>query len=285
MATMAMVLGVAAAALLAGAGNTFVTKLLITAVDCAPECAPAGAPAGAPVPFSKPIFTTLLAFSGMAASGLYYVVRHLWRRRSGGGGGGGGEALLLGAGGADGDDTDDSAEAKLPPPAAPAVVAVAGVVSRYRPLAVPSLLDVAATALQATASLFIPAAVNAVLRGSILLFTAAANRALGVRDGRAGRLEWAAIGVSMTGVALVGLSSVLNSGSGGDAGGGGGGGAATTAAALSPASAAAVGVGLALLSNAVQGVQVGKSMLMMRRAARARRQSGRRVPVARCCAR
>jgi hypothetical protein len=123
---------------------------------------------------------------------------------------------------------------------------------RYRPLAVPACLDVTATALQASASLFIPAAVNAVLRGSILLFTAVANRVFGVRDGAADRREWAAIGVSMTGIVLVGISSVLNSGSAASSDCNSGG----EASSLSPAASAVVGVSLALLSNAVQAVQV-----------------------------
>ena len=283
----AVVMGVAAAALLFGGGNTFTTKVLITAMPCDASCA-AGSSTTLGVSFNKPIFSTLIAFGGMAAGLFYYAARWAAGRykrqyhKLGSLGDGGTysvdtAATLLdssSSGYANDDDDGRGRAVKLEKVGSGSGVAatslssgstfpaLAGtVVARYRPLAVPACLDVTATALQAAASLFIPAAVNAVIRGTILLFTAAANRVFGVRDGAANRREWAAIGFSMIGVCLVGLSSVLNSNvnnkssdsgssiSGGSSGSG-------PSLGMSPAAAAVLGVFLALLSNVVQGVQV-----------------------------
>lgn len=241
------VLSVSALALLLGAGNTFTTRFLITALPCDASCAPPGAAAGARVSFDKPVFTALLAFAGMAASGLWYLrgclrgaERDSGRQRlpseDADTGGGSGEYKLLALSGA---------------PTASSCVAVA---QRYRPLALPAMLDVMATILQAAASLFIPAAVNAAVRGSILLFTALANRMLGVRDASAGSSEWRALGVSVLGVGLVGLASILNSGQGG---------ASTSTSSLPPIAAAVLGVSLALASNVVQAVQVAYETLYL----------------------
>ena len=233
------VLAVAGLALLFGAGNTFTTKVLITALPCEPHCAPPGAAAvGTPVPFNKPIFTALVAFAGMAASGAYYLVHclrgHVRRQRLGSHSSEeGGLAKMLMA-----------PAIAAPAAGAPCTQGAGAVFSRYRPLALPAALDVTATCLQAAAALFIPAAVNAALRGSILVFTALANRAMGVRDASASARELRAMGLSVLGVTIVGLSSVLNGSS------------APTATGLSPASAALLGVALALASNVVQAVQV-----------------------------
>lgn len=237
----ATVMAVAAAALAFGSGNTFVTKLLITGIGCDSSCAATGPNSGSTASFNKPIFSTLVAFGGMAAGVLYYVVKYLQARYGSKARVETKEALL------EGDFSDAKAAHQSDDAVGGLKILARAAFVRYRPLAVPAVMDVFATALQAAASLFIPAAVNAVLRGTILLFTAVANRVMGVRDAGASRREWTAIGISMCGVGLVGLSSVLNNA---DTGG------TDSAIALPPAAMAAVGVSLALLSNVVQAVQV-----------------------------
>ena len=240
-APLTVVLSVACVALCLGAGNTFLTRVLITALPCASSCAAAGAPAGSRVAFNKPVFSALVAFCAMASSALYYVARALMGARQARGG----EEL---------DDGDDGGIQLLAPPAsaadtattaaaAPPPTSARPLLTRYRPLALPALLDVAATVLQAAAALFIPGAVNAALRGSVLAFTAGANALLGVRDASAGAREWRALALCIAGVTIVGLSAVL-----------GGGGAADA-----PASGGwpvLLGVALALASNVVQATQV-----------------------------
>jgi hypothetical protein len=76
------------------------------------------------------------------------------------------------------------------------------------PILIVSALDVATVGLQAVASLFLPAAINSAMRGTLLLVTAALGRLLHVFDGGAGRVEWAGICVSTLGALGVGAVHV-----------------------------------------------------------------------------
>jgi len=133
--------------------------------------------------------------------------------------------------------------------AAAAGAGCCGCARRYAPLALPTLLDLLATALQGAAVLFVSAGVAAGLRGSLTLFAALAARCSGRgRDAGASRLEWAGISLAALGAGGVGLSAYLDADSGASGGGGGGGGGGSVGVAL--------GVTLSLLSNLAQGVQV-----------------------------
>lgn len=78
------------------------------------------------------------------------------------------------------------------------------------PILIISVLDVATVGLQAVASLFLPAAINSAMRGTLLLVTAVMGRLLGVFDGGAGRVEWSGIGVSTLGSLGVGAVHVAS---------------------------------------------------------------------------
>jgi hypothetical protein len=111
----------ACVALLAGAANSFTTKVLMV-TPCDSSCSQSPSPSPSSTPFAKPVFSTALAFAAMALSLLWPLARCLCcggrgqqgGRTSGGSGstggstaGGGGElrsglsALLLEDGGAD----------------------------------------------------------------------------------------------------------------------------------------------------------------------------------------
>lgn len=118
---------------------------------------------------------------------------------------------------------------------------------RYVCLAVPAGLDVVATAMQAAAMLFISAAMNATMRGSLLLFTALASAVMGVSDSHTWLIEKCGIGGVMAGVFAVGAVGVLASGAvAGE----------LPFPTLSPAVAAAIGISLSVASNIVMASQI-----------------------------
>ena len=199
---------VAAVALLFGAGNTMLTRFLMAA-PCPAQCG-----AG---PLAAPLYTTLLAFLAMALSLLSPALACCcaWRSR--------GYAPLTASA----------------PPRAP-------LLRRCLPLLLPTLLDALATALQAASCVFISAGSSSAMRGSLLLFTAAAGVATGEAPGRA---EWVGIWLSTAGAALAGASALLDPSSSTAI-------ASPTAPALSPPLAVAAGIALATASNAAQGAQV-----------------------------
>jgi hypothetical protein len=289
MAGWLLVLGTAVLALVSGAANSLTNKVLYD-TDCAAACEPA-------LPgFQKPIYATLIAFAGMATSLLIWAAQAAQRWRSGrrrpgdlsmtGGGatpsvngsGGAGRPLvgpvIAASGSSEGGVSAGDGQSPLLAPPRQAAGRQRHIVLRgllyHAPLWVPALLDLLATAFQAAAVLYISAAVNATMRGTLLLFTALCNKWLKVRDARASCGEWAGIWLSTAAVALVGASAVLQDGgaaaavgatvpsAAGNATYGGdpppllGSGGATP----SGANMAALGISLSLLSNVVQAVQL-----------------------------
>lgn len=115
------------------------------------------------------------------------------------------------------------------------------------PMTVISVLDASTVFLQSLASLYIPAAVNGAMRGTLLLLTALMSRALRIFDGQAGRLEWAGIAVSTLG--SIGVGAVHIAAVAFPAVASGGGKALPTGLAETSAADAATGVVLSLLSN------------------------------------
>lgn len=76
------------------------------------------------------------------------------------------------------------------------------------PVGIISVLDAVTVVIQAVASLYIPAAINGAMRGTLLLLTALLSRMLRVFDGGAGRAEWLGICVSTVGALGVGGSHI-----------------------------------------------------------------------------
>lgn len=306
---------VAALALIAGAANSFTTKVLLQ-TDCDAACTPTsstvstlGIPAPPqPKPFSKPVFATAVAFAAMGVSVLWPLAAWLrtvcrkcsdsksrhssrsglaWRAHAGRNDGdvdGGrfhpatewtkpsqglasllladdSDTLVVDPGGGsvsindDGSFTpyDSRTGAALSGHAGSSLMGSCGAaVVHYAPLLIPTLFDLAATALQSAAVLFISAGINAALRGTLLLFSAWAAWAVGSKDGAASRGEWLGIVVATAGTVAVGVSALLDNGSGSS----GSSSAASGYGNWSSQSVIALGIGLSTLSNVVQGLQV-----------------------------
>lgn len=227
-------LGVAAVALAAGAANSYLSRVIFQ-VDCDASCGSTS--------FNKPMFVTVVAFAGMAACLLLWWATHCWERRRWR------RRPQL-----------DAVSLNAAPKSEPPALTACGLLRWYAPLVAPALLDLMATVLQIAAVLFISAAVNATMRGTLLLLTAASSRMLGIRDGAASGREWLGMTISTVGVAMVGAAAILNTDAA-TAGGGGGDGSSIGASSaggsgLTGAASAAVGIALSLSSNVVQAVQV-----------------------------
>ena len=225
-------------ALASGAGNSFLTNAVLD-FSCPAECSSAS--------FSKPIFVTLIAFLGMAASAVDVVASRTCAnraRRSSSSQTDVDEAYVQHE-----DDTDDAADQRSPTTGNDRDC-VKETTRRYAPLFAPAVLDTLATLMQVAAALFITAGAVAALRGTLLWFTAAVARCLRVRDASASSAEWLGITVAVAGVGACSLSAALNASSAADGDAGSSTGRAGLVAAIS-------GIVLATGSNAVQALQFG----------------------------
>ena len=261
------VAAVAALALTFGAANSLLSASLL-ATACAPSCGGGGGGAGAGgAAFARPLFATLVAFCAQAACAPAAAAISMLRRcaarakpRDTGAGGGEAAARLLGgdaaeaAADADGGEIDSAASSTLAEPAFSLHLPSRSTLLRALSLWLPALLDVVSTAAATGALLFVSASVSTATRGALLLFSALAARACGVRDGAAGRAEWAGVALSSGGVVLVGLGAVLAAGVSGAANGAAG--SDTGGSGLSPAASTAAGIALGLAGNAVMSAQV-----------------------------
>jgi hypothetical protein len=251
---------IAALATAFGAANSLATRDLFQ-LSCDLTCNPSSITS----PFSKPVYASLIGFLAMALSVPVAMLEgYIVRRKTGegkvragktfkkrrrslddedadvfgyGGGFGRSSSLLLSSinnpSGSD-DSTSSSDDEKLPEQSTRPFF------SRYIPLILPSLLDCLATALQAGAVLFISAGINASLRGTLLFFAAIFAVLLKSKEQNIGRIEQGGILLATIGATLVGVSAVLDSGSGGGG----------------TMSSVILGCGLSLSSNIVQGLQV-----------------------------
>ena len=227
-------------ALSAGSANVFLTRVLL-ATPCPTDCA------GGPF-LAAPIYATLLAFVAMGLNLLVPCVRLVRARcaRADEGGAHASGALLE----VDDDAVADSRDAHE-------ILGARACASRYAQLILPTVMDVFATALSASSTLFVAASVGAATRGTMLLFAGAAG-ACGLGEALS-RREWRAVAVSVTGTVLVGAAAVLDAdaaANGGGVGGSGGGGGGALIGTMPPIVAAALGVGLSTLANFTQAVQV-----------------------------
>lgn len=242
------ILLVSAIALAAGAANVLLTKLLIE-TPCNSLCFVGGSAGGESRPLSASLYTTLLAFFAMALSIFPVccpIAPRAQRKPASRFVGTIQQVLYLPL-----IDDDASSEVELTSrddsiisrrelaPEASAQRVCGRAAARYRPLLLPTALDVASTALAAAAMLFVSASVGSATRGSLLVF---AGVSAALRGEPPSLREWRSISLAALGASVVGVAAVLS--------------AAAGAVGAGSALSTGLGLGLALLGNAAQALQV-----------------------------
>ena len=250
--------GVSFVALSAGASNVLITRILIE-TPCPTSCFSTNnnnSSTAVTRPLAAPIYATLLAFIAMSLSLIIFCItqrttittkrrRHFASSIN--------EALVA----INNEDVESDDEFAIELIASDKNVedgkqkdhdtnklshSMWPLLSRYQVLIAPTLLDVFSTALAAAALLFVSASVGSATRGTLLIFTGIAAAARGTFPSLR---EWRSIVIAAVGASLVGTAAVLDAGGDGDSGG-----------STSSMTTVVLGLGLAILGNAAQALQV-----------------------------
>ena len=180
----------AAMSLIGGGTYAYMTNVLL-ATSCASECS-------ADTKFKKPWFASfcVLFVQCIANGAMIVLIKSV------------GQALLPGKKSVDVVQVEDETAVATTKAEDPQKEASVFERSMMVPVAIISVLDAITVTIQAVASLYIPAAINGAMRGTLLLLTALLSRVLRVYDGGAGRDEWIGICVSTLGALGVGGSHI-----------------------------------------------------------------------------